>query len=427
MGDLMIKILHGDIVYTSNPSQFDLYEDGYLVTDDDKVIGVYSSLPKEYQKELIEDYKGKLIIPGLIDLHVHAPQYTYRGLGMDLELIEWLNVNTFPEESKYKDNEYALKAYSIFTDDLLHSSTTRACIFATVHKEATLLLMDKLEETKLITKVGKVNMDRNCPDYIKESSDNSYLDTLSWVEECNNRNYSFTSPILTPRFIPSCTDEILDKLKEIQVKYHLPVQSHLSENLSEIEWVKELCPSARNYGEAYALHALFGGEDCPTLMAHCIYSNDEELALMKKNGVYIVHCPESNINVRSGIAPIRKYLDEGFNVGLGSDIAAGTTLNMFKAVEETIKASKMRWRILDQNYKWLSEQEGFYLATKGGGKFFGKVGSFEKDYEFDAVVIDDSRIRHANKLSLKNRIITAIYLSDERDIVAKYVKGNKVL
>lgn len=427
MGDLMIKILHGDIVYTSNPSQFDLYEDGYLVTNDDKVLGVYSSLPKEYQNELIEDYKGKLIIPGLIDLHVHAPQYTYRGLGMDLELIEWLNVNTFPEESKYKDNEYALKAYSIFTDDLLHSSTTRACIFGTVHKDSTLLLMDKLEETKLITKVGKVNMDRNCPDYIKESTSNSYLDTLEWVKECNNRNYSFTSPILTPRFIPSCTDEILDKLKEIQVQYHLPVQSHLSENLSEIEWVKELCPSAKNYGEAYALHGLFGGEDCPTLMAHCVYSDEEELALMKKNNVYIVHCPESNINVRSGIAPIRKYLDEGFNIGLGSDIAAGTTLNMFKAIEETIKASKMRWRILDQNYKWLSEQEGFYLATKGGGKFFGKVGSFEKDYEFDAIVIDDSRIRHANKLSLENRIITAIYLSDERDIVTKYVKGNKVL
>ncbi len=427
MGDLMIKVLHGDIVYTSNPSQFELYEDGYLVTDGDKVHGVYTSLPKEYQNELIEDYKGKLIIPGLIDLHVHAPQYTFRGLGMDLELIDWLNVNTFPEEAKYKDNEYALKAYSIFSDDLLHSSTTRACIFATVHKEATLLLMDKLEETKLITKVGKVNMDRNCPSYIKESTTDSYLDTLEWVKECNKRNYSFTSPILTPRFIPSCSDEVLDKLKEIQVKYHLPVQSHLSENISEIKWVKELCPKAKNYGEAYDLHGLFGGEDCPTLMAHCVYSDDEELNLMKKNNVYIVHCPESNINVRSGIAPIRKYLDEGFHVGLGSDIAAGTTLNMFKAVEETIKASKMRWRILDQNYKWLSEIEGFFLATKGGGQFFGKVGSFEKDYEFDAVVIDDSRIRHANKLSLENRIITAIYLSDERDIVTKYVKGNKVL
>ncbi len=427
MGDLMIKVLHGDIVYTSNPSQFELYEDGYLVTDGDKVHGVYASLPKEYQNELVEDYTGKLIIPGLIDLHVHAPQYTFRGLGMDLELIEWLNVNTFPEESKYKDNEYALKAYSIFSDDLLHSSTTRACIFATVHKEATLLLMDKLEETKLITKVGKVNMDRNCPSYIKESTTDSYLDTLEWVKECNKRNYSFTSPILTPRFIPSCTDEVLDKLKEIQVKYRLPVQSHLSENISEIEWVKELCPKAKNYGEAYAIHGLFGGEDCPTLMAHCVYSNEDELKLMKKNNVYIVHCPESNMNVRSGIAPIRKYLDEGFHVGLGSDIAGGTTLNMFKAIEETVKASKMRWRILDQNYKWLSEAEGFFLATKGGGQFFGKVGSFEKDYEFDAVVIDDSRIRHANKLSLENRIITAIYLSDERDIVTKYVKGNKVL
>ncbi len=423
----MIKILHGDIVYTSNPSQFELYEDGYLVTNGDKVRGVYTSLPKEYQNVLMEDYAGKLIIPGLIDLHVHAPQYTFRGLGMDLELIEWLNANTFPEESKYKDNEYALKAYSIFSEDLLHSSTTRACIFATVHKEATLLLMDKLEETKLITKVGKVNMDRNCPSYIKESTTDSYLDTLEWVKECNKRNYSFTSPILTPRFIPSCTDEVLARLKEIQVKYHLPVQSHLSENINEIKWVKELCPKAKNYGEAYALHGLFGGKDCPTLMAHCVYSDEDELKLIKENNVYIVHCPESNINVRSGIAPIRKYLDEGLNVGLGSDIAAGTTLNMFKAIEETIKASKMRWRILDQNYKWLSEAEGFFLATKGGGKFFGKVGSFEKDYEFDAVVIDDSRIRHANKLSLENRIITAIYLSDERDIVAKYVKGNKVL
>lgn len=427
MGDFMIKVLHGDIVFTSTPSKFDLYENSYLVTDDDKVVGVYTNLPKEYQNEKIEDYQNKLIIPGFIDLHVHAPQYTYRGLGMDLELIEWLNVNTFPEESKYKDIEYASKAYDIFVDDLLHSSTTRACIFATVHNNATLYLMDKLEKSGLVSKVGKVNMDRNCPDYIKEDTTQSYLDTISWVEEAQTRNYKNTTPILTPRFIPSCSDTLLDKLKEVQVKYHLPVQSHLSENLSEIEWVKSLCPKAKTYGEAYALHGLFGGENVPTLMAHCVYSSDEELKLIKDNGVYIVHCPESNINVRSGIAPIRKYLDEGYNIGLGSDVAGGSSLNMFKAIEETIKSSKMRWRLLDQNYKYLSEAEGFYIASKAGGSFFGKVGSFEKDYEFDAVIIDDSRIRHPNKLSLENRIITAIYLSDERDIIGKYVKGNKVL
>ncbi len=427
MGDFMIKILHGDIVFTSSPSKFDTYEDGYLVTNDNKIVGVYNKLPDEYKNEKIEDYQNKLIIPGFIDLHVHAPQYTYRGLGMDLELIDWLSVNTFPEESRYKDISYASKAYDIFVDDLLHSSTTRACIFATVHNNATIYLMDQLEKTGLITKVGKVNMDRNCPDYIKESTSQSYLDTLSWVEEVENRHYLNTSAILTPRFIPSCSDELLDKLKQIQVKYHLPIQSHLSENLSEIEWVKKLCPKAKTYGEAYALHGLFGGKDVPTLMAHCVYSSDEELKLMKDNGVYIVHCPESNINVRSGIAPIRKYLDEGFNIGLGSDIAAGTTLNMFKAIEECVKSSKMRWRIQDQGYKYLSEAEGFYLATKAGGSFFGKVGSFEQDYEFDAVIIDDSRMRHPNKLSLENRIITAIYLSDERDIVGKYVQGKKIL
>ncbi len=423
----MIKILHGDIVCTSSPSKFDLYEDSYLVTKDGLVEGVYTTLPKEYQNEKIEDYQNKLIIPGLIDLHVHAPQYTFRALGMDLELIDWLNVNTFPEESKYKDITYASKAYDIFVDDLLHSSTTRACIFGTVHNNATIYLMDKLEKSGLITSVGKVNMDRNCPEYIKEDTNKSYLDTVSWIEDVSKKNYKNTTPILTPRFIPSCSDELLDKLKQIQIKYHLPVQSHLSENLSEIEWVKKLCPKAKTYGEAYALHGLFGGKDCPTLMAHCVYSTDEELKLMKDNGVYIVHCPESNINVRSGIAPVRKYLDEGFNIGLGSDIAAGTSLNMFKAIEETIKASKMRWRILDQQYKYLSEAEGFFLATKAGGSFFGKVGSFEKDYEFDAVIIDDSRIKHPNKLTLENRIITAIYLSDERDIIGKYVKGNKVL
>ncbi len=423
----MIRILFGNIIYTSAPHEFDIHENSFLVSKDGIVEGIYEKLPEEYKNMKVENYKGKLIIPGLIDLHVHAPQYTFRGLGMDYELIDWLNVNTFPEESRYKDVDYASKAYDIFVDDLLHSFTTRASIFATVHKESTLLLMDKLEHVGLVTMVGKLNMDRNCPDYIREETEESYRETLAWVEEAEKRNYKNTKPILTPRFLPSCTDELLDRIKEIQAKYHLPVQSHLSENLSEIEWVRKLCPKAKTYGEAYAMHGLFGGNDCPTLMAHCVYSSDEELKMIKENGVYIVHCPESNVNVRSGIAPIRKYLDEGYNMGLGSDVAGGTSLNMFKAIEETVKASKMRWRIMDQEHKWLNEAEGFYLATKKGGSFFGKVGSFEKGYEFDAVVIDDSRIRHPNELSTEDRMITAIYFCDERDVVAKYVKGNKIL
>lgn len=422
----MIKILYGNIVFTSTSNKFDIYENSYLVSEDGIIQGIYKILPNEYKDCKVDEYKDKLIIPGLIDLHVHAPQYAFRGLGMDLELIEWLNTNTFPEESKYSNLEYADKAYDIFAEDLKNSFTTRASVFSTIHTQSTILLMDKLEKTGLITYVGKVNMDRNSPSYLQEDTNQSYLDTLSWIQQVNKKNYKNTKPILTPRFIPSCSDLLLDKIKEIQIKYNLPVQSHLSENLSEIEWVKQLCPKAKSYGEAYALHGLFG-KDCKTLMAHCVYSSDKELNLIKKNGVYIVHCPESNINLKSGIAPIRKYLDEGFNIGLGSDVAAGASINMFTAMVEAIQQSKIRWRLVDDSYKAITEVEAFYLATKKGGSFFGKVGSFEKGYELDAIVIDDSNLKHPQELSIQDRIKRVIYLANEKVIEAKYVKGIKII
>ncbi len=422
----MVKILYGNIIFTSTSKKFDIYENSYLVSKNGIIKGIYKTLPKEFENVEVDNYKDKIIIPGLIDLHVHAPQYAFRGLEMDKELIDWLNSNTFPEEAKYKNIDYAIKAYDIFANDLLHSFTTRASIFATIHKDATINLMDKLDKTGLITMVGKVNMDRNCPDYLKEDTNESYLNTIAFIEEAIKKNYKNTTPILTPRFIPSCSDLLLDKLKEIEEKYKLPIQSHLSENLSEIEWVKELCPNAKTYADAYNMHGLFGG-NYKTLMAHCVYSSDLELKLIKDNHVYIVHCPESNTNLRSGIAPIRKYLDLNLNVGLGSDVAGGTTLNMFKSIEECVKCSKLRWRVVDSKYKFLNEAEAFYLATKKGGSFFGNVGSFEEGYELDAVVIDDSKIKRPSDISLENRIVGAIYLSNQIDVVAKYVKGNKVL
>jgi guanine deaminase len=422
----MVKILYGNIIFTSTSKKFDIYENSYLVSKNGIIKGIYKTLPEEYKDVEVNNYKDKIIIPGLIDLHVHAPQYAFRGLEMDKELIDWLNSNTFPEEAKYKDIDYASKAYDIFAYDLLHSFTTRAAIFATIHKDATINLMDKLDKTGLITMVGKVNMDRNCPDYLKEDTNESYLNTIAFIEEAIKKNYKNTTPILTPRFIPSCSDLLLDKLKEIEEKYNMPIQSHLSENLSEIEWVKELCPNAKTYADAYNMHGLFGG-NYKTLMAHCVYSSDLELKLIKDNGVYIVHCPESNTNLRSGIAPIRKYLDLDLNIGLGSDVAGGTTLNMFKSIEECVKCSKLRWRVVDSNYKFLNEAEAFYLATKKGGSFFGNVGSFEEGYELDVVVIDDSKIKRPSDISLENRITGAIYLSNQIDVIAKYVKGNKVL
>lgn len=419
-------IIKGNIIYSTSLDQLTICEQGYLVSEDGIVKGVYPELPEQYRQYPVEDYGDNLIIPGMTDLHVHAPQYAFRGLGMDMELLDWLNTHTFPAEARMADLAYAEKTYNIFVDAMKKSANTRACIFATVHRPATMLLMDKLEASGLVTMVGKVNMDRNCPENLREEdAEISAWDTVEWIKDVLHRHYKNTQPILTPRFIPSCTDGLLERLKMIQMRYNLPVQSHLSENLGEIAWVKELCPEAEFYGDAYDRYGLFG-VDAKTVMAHCVYSGEEEIQRMKENGVYIAHCPESNLNLSSGIAPVRRYLEEGISVGLGSDVAGGTTENPFAVMAHAIRSSKMYWRLIDDTKAPLKMEEAFYMATKGGGSFFGKVGSFEEGYEMDAVVLDDSRLHSPQEWSVKDRLERLIYYADDREISAKYVRGKKI-
>ena len=417
--------IRGQICYSENQKSIRTMEHGYVVCEDGKSIGVFETLPEEWSGIPCHDYGDRLIIPGLVDLHVHAPQYPFRGLGMDQELIDWLNTHTFPEEEKYQDLDYAKQAYTIFIDDLLHSATTRACVFGTCHKDATLWLMEQMEKAGLAGYVGKVNMDRNSPEGLcEESAQASAEATESWILAA--KNLSNVRPILTPRFIPTCSDELMERLSVLQKKYNLPMQSHLSDNLSEIDWVKELQPKASCYGDAYRIHGLFGG-DCPTIMAHCVYSGEEEIRMMKEQGVFIAHCPESNTNLASGIAPARKYMELGMQMGLGTDVAAGSSLSLFRAMAMAIQCSKLRWRLVDQNQAPLTVEEVFYLATKGGGAFFGKAGSLEEGYEFDAVVIDDQKIRNARPLSVRERLERLIYLDGDAKVEAKFIKGKQVI
>ena len=415
--------LKGNIIYTPAPGQLALHPESWLVCKNGKVEGIYHALPEKYKDIPVDDHSGKLILPGLVDLHVHASQYAYRGLGMDLELLQWLDANAFPEEAKFADLEYAEKAYTIFTQQLLKSATTRASIFATLHRPATLLLTRLLEEAGLVCRVGKVNMDRNSPDYLREkSAEAAIAETRQWLEE--SADFSKCKPILTPRFTPSCTDELMAGLGELQREFKVPMQSHISENLSEIEWVKALCPNTAFYGEAYSQFGLFGGK-CPTIMAHCVWSSPKERALMKKNGVFIAHCPQSNMNVSSGIAPIKSYLLEGQRLGLGSDVAGGAHLSIFRAMTDAIQCSKLRWRMVDQSLPALTMPEALYMATKGGGEFFGKVGSFEKGYEFDAIVMDDADLPTTRHCTLAERLERIVYLSDGLPC-AKYVQGQRL-
>ena len=425
-------VIKGNLCQTKTPGELDLHENAFAVCVDGVSKGVFDILPEAYAELPLFDYGDALIFPGMVDLHVHAPQYAFRGMCMDLELMDWLNRYTFPEEERYENLAYAQKAYGIFVDALKNSATTRSCIFATRHRPATELLMELMEESGLVSYVGKVNMDREASEALtEESADISAYTTFGWINGVKDK-FANTKPILTPRFIPCCTDKLMEELREIQMAYGIPVQSHLSESKGEIDFVKFLRPENPFYGDSYNEYDLFGknddiNTDVKTVMAHCVWSTDEEVALMKANGVFVAHCPASNMNLTSGIAPIRKYLDMGLRIGLGSDTAGGHSLSIFRAVTDAIQVSKMYFRMVDETYRPLVFSEAFYLATKGGGAFFGKVGSFEEGYEFDAIVLDDSLLPHPQSLCLGERAERAVYLGlDEKGLAAKFVAGRKI-
>ena len=417
-----MKLIKGDIIYSSDKRELLEFRNSYLGFDGEKIKGIFSEVP-EGEHEII-DRTGSIVIPGLVDLHLHAPQYTFAGLYMDEELLSWLERHTFPMEARYSDLEFADKAYEIFAEDLKMSETTRISSFATIHKDATILLMKKLSEKGMRGFVGKVNMDRNCPDYLREDTAQSLSDTESFIREVED--IDGIKPIITPRFTPSCTDELERGLGELSRKYNIPVQSHLDENLNEIEWVKQLCPWSSSYSDAYDRFGLFG--DTPTIMAHVVWPREDEIELMKRKGVYIAHSPSSNGNLSSGIAPVRRYLDEGMNVGLATDVAGGSTLSLFRIMTEAIEQSKIRWRLMDSSLKPITFADGFYMATRGGGSFFGKVGAFEEGYDADILVIDGSRIRTAlieelspsEKLELYSSRYPGEFLTD------KYIAGKKI-
>ena len=427
----MKKIYKAHILYTKERSRFEVLENGYVAVDDDGcVTGVATDLASlDCQDAEVIDFGDRLLIPAMNDLHVHAPQYRNQGIAMDLELLPWLQNYTFPEEMKYADTAYAERMYRRFIRDLWRFGTMRACVFATVHTESTRLLMRLFQEAGMGALVGKVAMNRNCPEALSESVEDSiqgYESLISWCSHESNLTPPSTLlpprvlPIITPRFIPTCTPEMLRACGELAAKYQLPVQSHLSENKDEIAWVQALEPDSTCYGDAYDRYGLFG--QTPTVMAHCVWTEGEELELMKRRGVMVAHCPTSNFNVASGMAPIRKFLDEGLRVGLGSDISGGHDLNIFRMMVYAIQVSKMHYQQQHER-PFLTLSEAFWMATKSAGSFFGRVGSFEPGYEFDALVIDDSDLNHDN-YTLLERLERYIYLGDDRQIMHRFCRGS---
>lgn len=369
----------------------------------------------------VVDFGNRLLIPAMNDMHVHASQVRNQAVAMDLELLPWLQNYTFPEEVKYADIHYAEKMYRRFLHTQWLFGSMRSCVFGTVHTESTRLLMKLYQETGMGAFVGKVAMNRNCPEALSEDVEPAVEGNEQLIAEFNQPD-ALVRPIITPRFVPSCTPELLRACGQLAEKYHLPVQSHLSENMSEIEWVAELEPESISYGDAYNRYGLFG--QTPTIMAHCVWTGGQELDLMKRNRVMVAHCPTSNYNLASGMAPVRSFLDEGLRVGLGSDISGGHDLNMFRMLVYAIQVSKMHYQH-NHDMKFLSLSEAFWIATKSAGSFFGKVGSFEPGYEFDALVIDDS-VLNFDDYSLQERLERFVYVGDDRQILYRFCRGKLI-
>lgn len=418
-----MKIIRGNIVHATAPGKLDVLERGCIVLrDDGEIDAVLKKLPENCAAELI-DYGDRLVMQSFADMHLHAPQYPMLGMGMDLPLIDWLSAYTYPVEARFADLDYARRVYRQLARELIEGGTTRVCMFSSLHTDATLVLMQELERAGVTGYVGKVNMDRNGGKDLQESTEESKRETLRWLDAC--AEFKGLAPILTPRFTPSCTDALMAWLGELAEKRGLFVQSHLSENTSEIAWVKSLHPDCAQYWETYQKYGLWKDH---TLMAHCVYSDRREREAMAKHNVVAVHCADSNMNICSGTAPVRQMLREGLWVTLGSDIAGGAELAMNKVVTKSIRASKLRHIATEGAEPFLTEEEGYYLGTSSGHRYFGDKDGFAVGNKLHAIVVDDSSFAEMTRpLTLKERFGRALNRMERGNICAVWSDGKCVV
>ena len=272
-------IFKGNFLYTPALGELTVREGEYLVVEGEKCAGFYRALPQEYAGQSVTDFGRALVLPAFCDLHLHAPQMVNRGVGYDQELLPWLETYTFPVEARYGDADFAEAAWKRFLNRMWANGTLRFSAFATIHKEAVWRLMELTERAGLSALIGKVNMDRNAPDSLREDTDASLADTEELI--CRSRaELKHVGYILTPRFVPSTTARLMNGLGRLGERYGLPVQSHLSENRSEIAWVAQLHPECASYTEVYRDYGLL--RRGRTIMAHAVHlrsSTDMELIM----------------------------------------------------------------------------------------------------------------------------------------------------
>ncbi|WP_312043518.1 guanine deaminase [Erwinia sp.] len=407
------------------PERARYIEDGLLLLREGKIVSLQAWETGRHQladERKVTDYRGKLIVPGFVDSHIHYPQTEMIG-AFGEPLLEWLQQYTFPVESQYHCPQHAAKMSAFFLHQLLSNGTTTALVFGTVHPESVDALFSAAEGLGMRLIAGKVMMDRHAPDYLTETPEQSYQQTRELIERWHNRGR--LSYALTPRFAPTSSPALLEKVRQLKEEWpDLWLHTHLSENPQEVAWVKALFPERESYLDVYHHYRLTGRR---SVFAHCIHLEESEWNCLQQTGSAVAFCPTSNLFLGSGLFKLQTCWQKKVRLGIGTDVGAGTTFNMLQTLGEAYKVGQL------QQYK-MAACEAFYHATLGGAQALDlhhNIGNFQPGKEADFVVLDPAvsalqKLRHGNSRDIWEKLFVLMTLGDDRNIACTWVNGKLV-
>lgn len=411
---------------------------------------LHSPRPLEGYSAGTANCNGKWLTVAVEDTHIHASQFPNAGIFGKSTLLDWLQTYTYPLESSFSSLDTAKRIYTRCIKRTLAHGTTTAAYYATIHAPATNMLSDICLSLGQRAFIGRCNMDSDIhPDYYRDASAKSAIqDTKATIEHIKSidPNHSLVTPIITPRFAPSCTIPLMTELGNLHKETGLPIQTHISENPGEIEMVKKMFPQHESYAAVYDAYGLLTDK---TLLAHACHFSPSEVELVKIRKSKVSHCPISNSYLGSGICPVRELLEEGIDVGLGTDVSGGWSPSILTAAREAGGLSRLRTALVDPSMEQaekdrmkLSTEECLYLATRGGAKCLGlenKIGGFEVGMMWDAQLIDLGSLISEDgeaggvggvdlwgKENWGERLAKWVHCGDDRNTKAVWVGGSLV-
>lgn len=414
-------IHHFPVATTQYQADLQSFADGALVIDSGKItdIGDFSTLQAQYADAEIIDYRGNIIIPGLIDTHLHFPQ-TEIIASYGEQLLTWLDNFTFPTERRFEDEDLAAQMAEVFLTECLKNGTTTGLVYSSVHKVSTEALFRAASARNMLTVAGKVCMDRHCPEWLQDTPESAQRDSADLIDQWHGKGRNYYA--LTPRFAPTSTREQMAALGELAQQYDdVFIQTHLSENHDEIAWVKTLYPECEDYLAVYEKYHMLRPR---SVYGHCIHLSDSEWQRMADSGAVAAFCPTSNLFLGSGLFDMAKADAFGVPVTLASDVGGGTSFNLLKTLGEAYKICQLR------NYN-LSSLQGFYMLTQGAAVSLGlsdKIGNLNPGSDADFVVINQrfdplTQLRIGADSNCEDTLFALTMLGDDRATVATYVAG----